>query len=83
MTNFKLCLEVKHSNLYKYTVCACLDCCHTCQTMPPIFLIQAWLGCLRILRAVQMNVLGFYAFGGQILAERNQPIKGKERGVQL
>lgn len=30
-----------------------------------------------------MNVLGFYAFGGQILAERNQPIKGKEKGVQL
>lgn len=83
MTNFKLCLEVKHSNFYKYTVCTCPHCCHTCQSMLPIFLIQAWLECVRILRVVQVNMPGFDVFGGQMLPERQQPIKGKEKRAQL
>lgn len=82
MTNFKLCLEVKHSNFHEYTVCTCPSCCHTCQSMLHIFLNQTWLECFRILGVVQVSVLGFDLFGGQMLLERKQPIKGKETRVQ-
>ena len=79
MTNFKLCLEIKHSHFYKYTACTCPYCYHTCQSMLPIFLIQAWIECIRMLRVVQVNVLGFDVFGGRMLSERKQTIKGKEK----
>jgi len=82
MTDFKLCLEVKHSHFYKYTVCTCPYCCHTCQSMLPVFLIRAWTECVRV-RVVQVNVLGFGVFGGQMLPKRKKPIKGEEKRAQL
>lgn len=51
--------------------------------MLPFFLIQAWLECVRLLRVVQVNVLCFDVFGGQMLPERRQPVKEKEKRVQL
>lgn len=83
MTNFKLCLGVKHSHFYKYTGCTWPYCCHTCQNMLLFFLIQAWLECVRLLRVVQVNVLCFDVFGGQMLPERTQLAKGKEKREQL
>lgn len=51
--------------------------------MLPIFLAYIWLEHVRILTAVQINVLGFDVFGGQMLLERKQLIKGKEKKAQL
>lgn len=51
--------------------------------MLPIFLIQAWPECVRTLRVVQVNVPGFDVLGGQMLPERKQPIKAKEKRAQL